>query len=67
VVLKKGRNVYINIKQTSRIWCRREGEEFVYLKRTVMNADTRIMGCRKKTRAKIKRSDFFGIQVDVKS
>jgi len=39
-----------------------EGGEFVYLKRRVMNADTRSIGYRKKTRAKMKTSDFFGIQ-----
>lgn len=41
------------------------GGEFVCLKRTVMNADTRIAGYGKKTQAKMKTSDFFGIQAEV--
>jgi len=66
----RGGNFYINIKQTTRIWCRREGGgggEFIYLKRTVMNADTRITGYGKKTREKMRTSDFFGMQAEVKS
>jgi hypothetical protein len=36
--LEKRRSVYINIKQTARIWCGGEDRRFVYLKRKAMNA-----------------------------